>query len=65
VTTLEVLAVGARLTIFDLDTLKPIGEITGVGGNGTAVDPESGHGFTSDHPKVCWFRVKWREGTLL
>jgi hypothetical protein len=29
VTTLEVLAVGARLTIFDLDTLNPIGEITG------------------------------------
>jgi DNA-binding beta-propeller fold protein YncE len=57
-TTPEVLAVGARLTIFDLDTLKPIGEITGVGGNGTAVDPESGHGFTSDHPKVSMFDTK-------
>ncbi|MBV8831392.1 MAG: YncE family protein [Acidobacteriaceae bacterium] len=57
-TTPEVPAVAARLTIFDLDTLKPIGEITGVGGNGTAVDPESGHGFTSDHPKVSIFDTK-------
>jgi DNA-binding beta-propeller fold protein YncE len=46
------------LTIFDLDTLKPIGEIAGVGGNGTAVDPTSGHGFTSDHPKVSMFDTK-------
>src|SRR3984957_2171080 len=42
----ETPAVQARLTIFDLDTLKPAGEIAGVGGNGTAVDPKSGHGFT-------------------
>ena len=57
-TTPEVPAVSARLTIFDLDTLKPIGEIAGVGGNGTAVDPKSGHGFTSDHPKVSMFDTK-------
>lgn len=54
----EVPATGARLTIFDLDTLKPIGEIAGVGGNGTAVDPKSGQGFTSDHPKVSMFDTK-------
>ena len=54
----EVPAVPARLTIFDLDTLKPVGEISGVGGNGTAVDPKSGHGFTSDHPKVSMFDMK-------
>ena len=54
----EVPAVAARLTIFDLDTLKPVGEIAGVGGNGTAVDPISGHGFTSDHPKVSMFDAK-------
>jgi DNA-binding beta-propeller fold protein YncE len=54
----EAPAVPARLTIFDLDTLKPIGEIAGVGGNGTAVDPKSGHGFTSDHPKVSMFDTK-------
>ena len=48
----------ARLTIFNLDTLDPAGEIPGVGGNGTAVDPKSGHGFTSDHPKVSMFDTK-------
>src|SRR5205809_2340545 len=51
-------AVPARLTIFNLDTLEPAGEIPGVGGNGTAVDPKSGHGFTSDHPKVSMFDTK-------
>jgi len=39
-----------RLTIFSLDTLEPVGEIDGVGGNGAAVDPKSGHGFTSSKP---------------
>jgi DNA-binding beta-propeller fold protein YncE len=57
-TTPAVAAVPARLTIFNLDTLEPAGEITGVGGNGTAVDPKSGHGFTSDHPKVSMFDTK-------
>jgi len=57
-TTPAVAAVPARLTIFNLDTLEPVGEITGVGGNGTAVDPKSGHGFTSDHPKVSMFDTK-------
>jgi DNA-binding beta-propeller fold protein YncE len=57
-TTPEIPAVETRLTIFDLDTLKPVGEIPAVGGNGTAVDPKSGHGFTSDHPKVSMFDTK-------
>ncbi len=51
----EVPAVPARLTVFDLDTLKPVGEVAGVGGNGTAVDPRTHHGFTSDHPQVSMF----------
>src|SRR6202042_3021634 len=51
-------AVPARLTIFNLDTLEPAGEIPGVGGNGTAIDPKAGHGFTSDHPKVSMFDTK-------
>ena len=51
-------AAPARLTIFDLDTLERVGEIVGVGGNGTAVDAKSGHGFTSDHPKVSMFDTK-------
>jgi hypothetical protein len=54
-------AVPARLTIFKLDTLEPAGEISGVGGNGTAVDPKTGHGFTSDHPKYrCSIRKRSR-----
>src|SRR5215813_9077282 len=39
-----------RLSIYSLDTLELINEIDGVGGNGTAVDPKSGHGFTSSRP---------------
>src|SRR5438105_994032 len=46
-----------RLAIFNLDTLQPLGEIDGVGGNGTAVDPKSGHGFTSSRP-VSMFDTK-------
>jgi DNA-binding beta-propeller fold protein YncE len=51
-------AVDKRLTIFNLDTLEKVGEMPGVGGNGTAVDPKSGHGFTSDHPQVSMFDTK-------
>lgn len=54
----ETAAVPARLTVFDLDTLAPAGELSGVGGQGTAVDPKSGHGFTSDHPQVSMFDTK-------
>ena len=49
--------VPTRLTIFNLDTLEPAGEIEGIGGNGTAVDPKSGHGFTSSRP-VSMFDTK-------
>jgi len=49
--------VQTRLTIFNLDTLEPAGEIAGVGGNGTAVDPKAGHGFTSSKP-VSMFDTK-------
>src|SRR5215468_11826069 len=50
-------AVRTRLTIFNLDTLEPAGEIDGIGGNGAAVDPKSGHGFTSSRP-VAMFDTK-------
>ena len=50
-------AIPTRLTIFNLDTLEPVGEIDGVGGNGAAVDPKSGHGFTSSKP-VSMFDTK-------
>ena len=49
--------VQTRLTIFNLDTLEPAGEIAGIGGNGAAVDPKSGHGFTSSKP-VSMFDTK-------
>ena len=49
--------VETRLTIFDLDTLAPVGSISGVGGQGTAVDPKSGHGFTSSKP-ISMFDTK-------
>jgi DNA-binding beta-propeller fold protein YncE len=49
--------VRTRLTIFNLDTLEPAGEIDGIGGNGAAVDPKSGHGFTSSKP-ISMFDTK-------
>src|SRR5947208_1025308 len=57
-TTPAVPASEKRLTIFDLDTLEPAGVIPGVGGNGTTVCPNTGHGFTSDHPRPSMFDVK-------
>jgi len=56
-TTPAVAAVPGRITVFDLDTLEPIGEIPGTGGNGVAVDPKSGHGFSSSKP-VSMFDTK-------
>jgi DNA-binding beta-propeller fold protein YncE len=57
-TTPAVPAFEKRLTIFDLDTLEPVGVIPGVGGNGATVCPNTGHGFTSDHPQPSMFDVK-------
>jgi len=57
-TTPAVPAFEKRVTIFDLDTLKPLGEIPGVGGNGAVVCANSGHGFTSDHPQPSMFDAK-------
>jgi len=54
----EVAAFEKRLTIFDLDTLESVGTIPGVGGNGATVCPNTGHGFTSDHPQPSMFDVK-------
>jgi DNA-binding beta-propeller fold protein YncE len=57
-TTPAVPAFEKRLTIFDLDTLESVGVIPGVGGNGATVCPNTGHGFTSDHPQPSMFDVK-------
>jgi DNA-binding beta-propeller fold protein YncE len=46
---------GNRVTVFDLDTLKPVGEIPGTAGvHGAAIDPKSHHGFSSSKPVVMW-----------
>jgi len=50
-------AVPGRITVFNLDTLEPVGEIPDTGGNGVAVDPKSGHGFSSSRP-VSMFDTK-------
>jgi DNA-binding beta-propeller fold protein YncE len=43
-----------RVTVFDLDTLEPVGEIPNANARGAAVDPVSGHGFCSSKPVVMW-----------
>ena len=52
-----VAATPGRITVFNLDTLEPVGEIPNTGGNGVAVDPKSGHGFSSSGP-VSMFDTK-------
>src|SRR6185437_1594587 len=49
--------VPGRITVFDLETLAPLGEIANSGGQGVAVDPKSGHGFSSS-PAVTMFDTK-------
>lgn len=44
----------ARITVYDLDTLAPLGEIAGVNAHGVAVDPKSGHAFASSKPVAMW-----------
>lgn len=44
----------ARITVFNLDTLEPAGEIPGVNAHGSVVDPKSNHGFASSKPVVMW-----------
>lgn len=44
----------ARVTVFDLDTLAPVGEIPNTRANGAAVDTKSGHGFASSKPVAMW-----------
>jgi DNA-binding beta-propeller fold protein YncE len=46
--------VAARVTVFDLDTFAPAGEIPDIRGNGAAVDAKSGHGFASSKPIAMW-----------
>jgi DNA-binding beta-propeller fold protein YncE len=43
-----------RVSVFNLDTLQPDGEIPNVGAQGVAVDPKSHHGFASSKPVAMW-----------
>jgi hypothetical protein len=47
-------ASGARITVFDLDSLASVGEIPNSNARGVAVDPKSHHGFGSSKPVVMW-----------
>src|SRR3954467_15961666 len=51
-------AVPGRVTVFDLETLKPLGEIPNGGGNGAVVDAKTAHGFASSHPNISMFDTK-------
>jgi len=43
-----------RITVYDLDSLKPTGEIPGTSAHIVAIDPKSDHGFTSSNPVVMF-----------
>jgi DNA-binding beta-propeller fold protein YncE len=43
-----------RISVFNLDTLEPVGEIPNASARGAAVDPKSSHGFGSSKPVVMW-----------
>jgi hypothetical protein len=43
-----------RLTVWDLDTLAPVGEIPGVSAGGAVADSKSGHGFSTTMPVTMW-----------
>lgn len=45
---------GAHITVFDLDTLQPAGDIANANARGAAVSPKSGHGFGSSKPVAMW-----------
>jgi DNA-binding beta-propeller fold protein YncE len=39
-----------RISVYNLDTLEPVGEIPSSNAHGAVVDPKSGHGFASSKP---------------
>jgi hypothetical protein len=43
-----------RITVFNLDTLEPAGEIPGANARGVAVSTKSGHAFASSKPITMW-----------
>jgi hypothetical protein len=57
-TTPAVAALPARIVAYNLDTLEKVGEIADTGGNGVAVCPKTGHGFSSSRPGITMFDAK-------
>jgi DNA-binding beta-propeller fold protein YncE len=46
---------GNRITVYNLDTLAPAGEIPGTNSvHGVAIDPASHHAFSSSRPLLMW-----------
>ncbi len=43
-----------RISVFNLDTLEPVGEIPNANARGAAVSTKSGHGFGSSKPVSMW-----------
>ncbi len=43
-----------QLTVFNLDTLEPVGAIPNVSAGGATVDPKSHHGFSTTKPITMW-----------
>jgi hypothetical protein len=46
--------VTGQLTVFNLDTLEPVGAIPNVSAGGATVDPKSHHGFSTTKPITMW-----------
>lgn len=44
----------SRVSVFNLDTLAPVGNVPSTPVRGADVDPKSGHGFCSSKPVVMW-----------
>jgi DNA-binding beta-propeller fold protein YncE len=44
----------SRVSVFDLDTFHPLGEISLAGAHGAAVDSKYHHGFASSNPVAMW-----------
>lgn len=44
----------ARIDVFNLDTLAPVGSVPNANARGAAVDTKSGHGFVSSSPVVMF-----------
>ena len=44
----------ARVNVFNLDTLEPVGEIAKTNARGAAVDAKTHHGFSSSSPVAMW-----------